>query len=80
MLSLEEVTLDYGSFRALDGISLQAAEGELVVLLGANGAGKSSIFLTISGLHRAAGGRIRSGSLDLLPMKPSQIVRSGVVH
>jgi branched-chain amino acid transport system ATP-binding protein len=80
MLSLEEVTLDYGSFRALDGVSLQAGEGELVVLLGANGAGKSSIFLTISGLHRASGGRIRLGSLDLRPLKPSRIVGSGVVH
>jgi len=80
MLSLEDVTLDYGSFRALDGVSLRAGEGELVVLLGANGAGKSSIFLTISGLHRAAGGRIRFGKLDLLSMNTAQIVRSGVVH
>jgi branched-chain amino acid transport system ATP-binding protein len=80
MLSLEDVSLDYGSFRALDRISLHAGEGELVVLLGANGAGKSSIFLTTSGLQRAAGGRIRFGSRDLRHMKPSQIVRSGVVH
>jgi len=80
MLSLEDVTLDYGRFRALDGISLRAGDGELVVLLGANGAGKSSIFLTISGLHRAAGGQIRFGKLDLLSMKTAQIVRSGVVH
>jgi branched-chain amino acid transport system ATP-binding protein len=80
MLSLDDVTLDYGSFRALDGVSLRAGDGELVVLLGANGAGKSSIFLTVSGLHRAAGGSIRLGKLDLLAMKTAQIVRSGVVH
>jgi branched-chain amino acid transport system ATP-binding protein len=80
MLSLENVTLDYGSFRALDGVSLHAGEGELVVLLGANGAGKSSIFLTTSGLHRAAGGRIRFGDQELLGMKPSQIVKAGVVQ
>ena len=80
MLSLEDVTLDYGSFRALEGVTLHAGEGELVVLLGANGAGKSSIFLTTSGLQRASGGRIRFGSHDLLHMKPSQIVRSGVVQ
>ena len=80
MLSLEGVTLDYGSFRALDGVTLHADQGELVVLLGANGAGKSSIFLTISGLQRAAGGRIRFRGQDLVHMKPSQIVRSGVVQ
>ncbi len=80
MLTLEEVSLDYGSFRALDGVSLQAREGELVVLLGANGAGKSSIFLTTSGLQRAAAGRIRFQDRDLLGMKPSQIVRQGVVQ
>jgi len=80
MLSLEDVTLDYGRFRALDRVSLRAGEGELVVLLGANGAGKNSIFLTISGLHRAAGGSIRFGKFDLLSMKTAQIVRSGVVH
>jgi branched-chain amino acid transport system ATP-binding protein len=48
MLTLENVSLRYGSFQALDGVSLNAKEGELVVLLGANGAGKSSIFLTTS--------------------------------
>lgn len=80
MLTLEEVSLDYGSFRALDGVSLQAREGELVVLLGANGAGKSSIFLTTSGLQPAAAGRIRFQDRDLLGMKPSQIVKQGVVQ
>jgi branched-chain amino acid transport system ATP-binding protein len=80
MLTLEDVSLDYGSFRALDGVSLHAGEGELVVLLGANGAGKSSIFLTTSGLHRAAAGRIRFDGRDLLGMKPSQIVAQGVVQ
>jgi branched-chain amino acid transport system ATP-binding protein len=80
MLSLENVTLDYGSFRALDGVTLHAGEGELVVLLGANGAGKSSIFLTTSGLQRAAAGSIRFGGNELVGMKPSQIVKAGVVQ
>ncbi len=80
MLSLENVTLDYGSFRALDGVTLHAGEGELVVLLGANGAGKSSIFLTTSGLQRAAAGSIRFGRDELVGMKPSQIVKAGVVQ
>lgn len=80
MLTLDNVTLNYGSFRALNGVSLHAKEGELVVLLGANGAGKSSIFLTTSGIHKAAGGSIKFGSRELVGMKPSQIVQSGVVQ
>ena len=80
MLSLENVSLKYGSFTALNGISLHAQQGELVVLLGANGAGKSSIFLTISGIHKAAGGSIRYGNQELVGMKPSQIVTNGVVQ
>jgi branched-chain amino acid transport system ATP-binding protein len=80
MISIENLSLDYGSFRALDGVSLHAGDGELVVLLGVNGAGKSSIFLAASGIHRAAGGSIRFGGRELVGMKPSQIVAHGVVQ
>jgi branched-chain amino acid transport system ATP-binding protein len=80
MLRLEKVSLNYGSFRALDGVSLDAREGELVVLLGANGAGKSSIFLATSGLQRAGAGSIQFGGRELVGMKPSQVVESGVVQ
>ena len=80
MLRLDGVSLDYGSFRALDGVTLNAREGELVVLLGANGAGKSSIFLATSGLRRTAGGSIRFGERELAGMKPSQVVEAGVVQ
>ncbi|RKE38973.1 amino acid/amide ABC transporter ATP-binding protein 2 (HAAT family) [Paraburkholderia sp. BL23I1N1] len=80
MLKFENVSLDYGRFRALDGITLHADEGELVVLLGANGAGKSSIFLATSGLRRAASGSLRLGPRELLGMTPAQIVRSGVIQ
>ena len=80
MLQLENLTLNYGSFRALDGVGLQVREGELVVLLGANGAGKSSIFLAIRGLQRAGGRRIRYQGRELVGMKPSQIVEHGVVQ
>ncbi|QNA89220.1 ABC transporter ATP-binding protein [Massilia sp. Dwa41.01b] len=80
MLRLQDVSLSYGSFRALNGVSLHADEGELVVLLGSNGAGKSSIFLTVSGLQRAAGGSIRFGNRELVGRKPSQIVADGLVQ
>jgi branched-chain amino acid transport system ATP-binding protein len=80
MLQLENLTLNYGSFRALNGVNLEARDGELVVLLGANGAGKSSIFLTTSGLHKPAGGSIKYQGRQLAGMKPSQIVECGVVQ
>ena len=80
MLTLENVSLNYGSFKALDGVTLHAKQGELVVLLGANGAGKSSIFLTIRGIHRAAGGSIQYDGQQLIGRKPSAIVQAGVVQ
>ncbi|SDR28938.1 amino acid/amide ABC transporter ATP-binding protein 2, HAAT family [Paraburkholderia fungorum] len=80
MLKLDNVALDYGSFRALDGINLHADDGELVVLLGANGAGKSSIFLAMSGLRRASGGSVLVNHRQMLGMTPAQIVRSGVIQ
>ena len=80
MLRLDGVSLSYGSFRALHNVSIHADEGELVVLLGSNGAGKSSIFLTTSGLQRAAAGSIRFGGRELVGRKPSQIVADGLVH
>ena len=80
MLTFDNVQLSYGSFRALEGVSLHADAGELVVMLGANGAGKSSIFLAASGLNRASGGSIRFGERELVGMKPSQIVAHGLVH
>jgi branched-chain amino acid transport system ATP-binding protein len=80
MLRLDKVSLSYGSFRALHEVSIHADEGELVVLLGSNGAGKSSIFLTMSGLQKASTGSIRFGNHELVGRKPSQIVADGLVH
>ena len=80
MLKFDKVSLKYGSFLALDEVSLHADKGELVVLLGANGAGKSSLFLTASGIHKAAGGSIQWEGQELVGRKPSGIVESGVVQ
>ena len=80
MLRCEGATLDYGSYRALSGVSIHVDAGELVVMLGANGAGKSSLFLAISGLRRLKAGSIRLGDRDLAGHKPSQIVEAGLVH
>lgn len=80
MLRLEGATLNYGSFRALDGINLHVDAGELVVMLGANGAGKSSLFLAISGLRKLARGSIKCDGRELAGASPSAIVEAGVVQ
>ena len=80
MLRFENVDLHYGSFRALEGVTLHAEAGELVVLLGANGAGKTSIFMAASGIHKPSRGSIRFDKQELVGMRTAQIVQSGVVH
>ncbi|MDB5557542.1 MAG: transporter family protein [Enterovirga sp.] len=80
MLRCEGATLDYGSYRALSGVSIHVDKGELVVMLGANGAGKSSLFLAISGLRKLKAGSIRLGEHELAGRKPSQIVADGLVQ
>jgi branched-chain amino acid transport system ATP-binding protein len=80
MLRLEGAQLNYGSFRALDGITIHADPGELVVMLGANGAGKSSLFMAISGLRKLSRGNIWFKDRNIAGRKPSQIVQAGVVH
>ena len=80
MLELREVEVSYGNIRALKGISLTVAEGELVTLIGANGAGKSTTLKTISGLLRPKAGTLlyRDHALDHL--HPHQIVALGISH
>jgi len=80
MLRFEDVDLHYGSFRALESVTLHAEAGELVVLLGANGAGKTSIFMAASGIRRPTRGRIRLEQNELSGMRPAQIVGRGLVH
>ncbi|MBJ2157339.1 ABC transporter ATP-binding protein [Variovorax sp. IB41] len=80
MLRFEGVDLHYGSFRALSGVTLHAEPGELVVLLGANGAGKTSIFMAASGIQRPSAGRIRLGEREIAGHRPAQIVAAGLVH
>ncbi|SFP92966.1 ABC transporter ATP-binding protein [Variovorax sp. 770b2] len=80
MLRFEGVDLHYGSFRALSGVTLHAEPGELVVLLGANGAGKTSIFMAASGIQRPSAGRIRLGEREIAGHRPAEIVAAGLVH
>lgn len=80
MLQLKNVDVCYGSFKALSDISMTVESGELVVLLGANGAGKSSLFNSISGLNRPSAGSIEFDGKRLDGLKPSGVVSSGVVQ
>ncbi|MDE2059084.1 MAG: ABC transporter ATP-binding protein [candidate division NC10 bacterium] len=78
MLSLQEVHVHYGAIHALRGISLEVKEGEIVTLIGANGAGKSSTLMTISGILRPTNGRIIFEDEDLTHLPPHAIVERGI--
>ncbi len=79
-LEVEDLHVYYGHIHALKGISLGVEPGEIVTLIGANGAGKSTTLKTISGILRPGQGRLALGGQDLSVLKPHQIVASGIVH
>jgi len=80
LLVLEDVHAAYGSVRALRGVSLEVREGEIVALLGANGAGKSTTLRTISGLMRPERGSISFGGAPIDRKKPEALVGLGIAH
>lgn len=80
MLQLNNIDVRYGSFKAVSDVSMTVESGELVVLLGANGAGKSSLFNAISGLNRPSAGKIEFEGRRLSGLKPNGIVSAGVVQ
>jgi branched-chain amino acid transport system ATP-binding protein len=79
-LEVEGLTTDYGAVRAVDGVSLAVAEGSITAVLGANGAGKTSLLRTISGLERPSAGHVRLYGEDILGMAVEDIVRLGLAH
>ncbi len=80
ILEIEDVETYYGKIHALRGISFSVEAGEIVTLLGANGAGKSTTLRTISGLNRAARGKITFMGQDITKMPPHDIVAMGLIH
>jgi branched-chain amino acid transport system ATP-binding protein len=80
VLSLVGIETFYGRIQALRGVSLEVREGEIVALIGGNGAGKTTTLRTISGLLRAAHGRITFAGTDITHTLPDEIVRMGVVQ
>ena len=80
MLTLEGVAARYGRITVLDGVSLEVGAAEFVCLIGANGAGKTTTLKTISGLVRAAAGRILFDGQEIQGLPPQEILRRGIAH
>ncbi|MED1796749.1 ABC transporter ATP-binding protein [Brevibacillus nitrificans] len=80
LLKLTDVHSFYGKIEALKGISLEVRQGEIVALLGSNGAGKSTTLKTISGLVRPGSGDIQLEGKSLVGRSPHRIVEEGIVH
>ncbi len=80
LLKLDNIHTYYGNIHALKGISIEVDEGEIVTLIGANGAGKSTTLKTISGLLYPRRGKVYLGDKDLTKFRAHEIVKMGVVH
>jgi branched-chain amino acid transport system ATP-binding protein len=80
VLELTDVVCTYGPVRAVDGVSLDVAEGSVTAVLGANGAGKTSLLRTVSGLVRAHSGRVLFNGQEITRMDPEMVVRLGLAH
>jgi len=80
MLKIHNLDVSYGPIRALKGISFEVKEGEIVTLIGANGAGKSTTLRTISNLLKPQGGSITFLNKDLLSVPAYDLVKLGIAH
>ncbi len=80
LLSVDNLHAGYGPIEVLQGISLEVQPGEIVALIGANGAGKTSTLLSISGCLAARRGRILLGGNEIQGLAPHEIVRLGICH
>jgi branched-chain amino acid transport system ATP-binding protein len=80
ILRIEDLAVSYGHIEAVKGIDLVLGEGEITALVGANGAGKSTSLLAVSGLLKPARGRVLFDGVDLLTLPAHKIVSRGVVQ
>lgn len=80
MLQVQNINVSYGSIHAIHNVSLEVHEGEIVSLIGANGAGKTTILHTISGLKRPDSGSIVLEGHDLVKTDPPKILTLGMAH
>ena len=80
MLELKDVNVSYGAIHAIHDVSLTVNDGEIVSLIGANGAGKTTILHTITGLKKSTSGSIIYNGHDLTKTEPSKIITLGMAH
>ena len=80
MLKVNDIHVHYGAIHALQGVSFELNEGEIVALIGANGAGKSTILNTVSGLLHPAQGTVEYLGEDISCTQPQMIVRKGIIQ
>ncbi len=80
MLSVKDLHVHYGAIHAIKGVSLEVNDGEVVSLIGANGAGKTTILHTISGLLKATSGTVTLGDANLRATEPYKIINLGMAH
>ena len=78
MLKIDELQVNYGGIEAVKGITFQVPEREIVTLIGANGAGKSTTLRAIAGLVKPAAGRIHLQGDDITALSPDRIVSKGI--
>ncbi len=78
MLRIDDLRVNYGGIEAVKGVSFDVPEGQIVTLIGANGAGKSTTLRTIAGLIKPAEGRIRLQAEDITGISPDKIVSKGI--
>ena len=80
MLKAEDLNVYYGPIHAVKGVSFEVSEGEIVTLIGSNGAGKSTTLKTLSGLMRSRGGAIEFMDKSIASTAPHKIVELGLAH
>ena len=80
MLKAENLNVYYGPIHAVKGVSFEVNEGEIVTLIGANGAGKSTTLKTVSGLMRSHGGAVEFMDRSIASTAPHKIVELGIAH
>ncbi|HVE86778.1 MAG TPA: ABC transporter ATP-binding protein [Myxococcales bacterium] len=80
MLEVEQLHVSYGAIQALHGVTLSLGKGEVVALIGANGAGKTSTLRAVSGMLKPHSGRIRLDGSDITGMKSNALVPRGMAH
>lgn len=78
MLVVKDINAHYGNIHALKGIDLEVKQGEIVTLIGSNGAGKSTTLSTITGLIKATSGEVWFKDKNITNVSPSEIVKMGI--